>query len=592
MRFKSKSQQGFQIFAVTGVNTISFGIQASSAACKGLLGFAIEREDPAEEQRYFMPGFKVFESIVPVPGEDTRVSTEQHPIQDFIWSDFTAKDGRNYTYHFYPMRGKPKNLARGPAVSIQVRTEKLYTTGEHDVFFNRGVASSQAYTAKFGNRRPDQLEGAKQQEALAWLSRDLDEALLKFIQQAKKGDALRGCFYEFRYPPAAEAFKAAIQRGVDVKLIVDAKENGQKNKKTGKTEPPFPREENLATIKAAGLPKKSIVLREARPNEIQHNKFMVLLKGKARKPAQVWTGSTNLSVGGIHGQTNVGHWLRNEEVADAFHRYWELLETDPGAVRDDPEARQHNAELRTAVEELCDVPVAREDIPKGVSPVFSPRSGPEVLDLYVNLVDEADYNACITLAFGVGKQFKDKLGDNTQDGHLLLMLLEKQDKPGKKNADEFVTLNASQNIYKAWGSYIDDPAYQWARETNARILKFNSHVSYVHSKFLLRDPLGPDPIVVTGSANFSKASTNDSDENMLLIRGNRRVADIYFTEFNRIFFHYYFRAVRQQADEMGKEAPPYQFLADKPEGWLKQYKPRSLRQKRLDMLLEMKGFEP
>ena len=56
-------------------------------------------------------------------------------------------------------------------------------------------------------------------------------------------------------------------------------------------------------------------------------------------------------------------------------------------------------------------------------------------------------------------------------------------------------------------------------------------------------PFSIDPIVVTGSANFSDASTNSNDENMLIIRGNRRVADIYFTEFNRLFNHYYLRAV-------------------------------------------------
>jgi len=39
-------------------------------------------------------------------------------------------------------------------------------------------------------------------------------------------------------------------------------------------------------------------------------------------------------------------------------------------------------------------------------------------------------------------------------------------------------------------------------------------------QFLLMD-LGDDPIVVTGSANFSEASTNDNDENMLHICGNR-----------------------------------------------------------------------
>ena len=54
MRFKSKSNK-FQVFAITGVNTISFGIKASEQAKKGLLGFAVERVDPAANERYTMP---------------------------------------------------------------------------------------------------------------------------------------------------------------------------------------------------------------------------------------------------------------------------------------------------------------------------------------------------------------------------------------------------------------------------------------------------------------------------------------------------------------------------------------------------------
>ena len=49
---------------------------------------------------------------------------------------------------------------------------------------------------------------------------------------------------------------------------------------------------------------------------------------------------------------------------------------------------------------------------------------------------------------------------------------------------------------------------------NTKKLRLNQHVSYIDSKFLLRYPLGKDPIVVTGSANFSNASTND--ENMIM----------------------------------------------------------------------------
>ena len=58
MRFQSKKSDGFQVFAVSGVSTISFGIAAATAAKKGLLGFAVERMDAKE--RYFMRGFRVF----------------------------------------------------------------------------------------------------------------------------------------------------------------------------------------------------------------------------------------------------------------------------------------------------------------------------------------------------------------------------------------------------------------------------------------------------------------------------------------------------------------------------------------------------
>src|SRR5215203_7511716 len=53
----------------------------------------------------------------------------------------------------------------------------------------------------------------------------------------------------------------------------------------------------------------------------------------------------------------------------------------------------------------------------------------------------------------------------------------------------FVALTAKNNVYKAWGSYLKDPVYQWAKETNAKALQLNQHVSYIHSKFLLKDPL-------------------------------------------------------------------------------------------------------
>jgi phosphatidylserine/phosphatidylglycerophosphate/cardiolipin synthase-like enzyme len=592
MHFVSKKVGGYRVFAVSGTNTVSFGIDHHDAATEGLLGFAVERHDPKEDERYFMYGFKVFESLIPEPDENTIVSTRDHPVQSFVWDDFTAKPGRTYEYFFYPLKGKAKNIDRSAKpIPIVVKTEPLYSRHEHDVFFNRGVASSQAYSRKFGNKKPREIADAKKrEEALQWLSRDLDDALFKFIDAAKEGDTLLGCFYEFRYSDAVTKFKEAIDRGVNVQLILDAKVNGTAD------DPSFPREDNIEAVENAKIPKKAIARwRQANPDDIQHNKFIVLLKGAAQKPVAVWTGSTNLSDGGIHGQTNVGHWVRNPDVADAFRKYWELLATDPGAVEGDSrqESTAKRAAFRKAVMELGEVPQKWEEIPKGVTTVFSPRTGSDVLEMYVAMLDQAEDAACITLAFGINKRFKAGLVDNTGKSPVTFFMLEKRDRPNPRAKDPFVPLTAANNVYQAWGSFLRDPIYQWIRETNAKALQLNQHVSYVHSKFLLKDPLGEDPIVVTGSANFSDPSTNSNDENMLLIRGDARAADIYFTEFNRLFFHYYFRSVREAIAEKSK--PDSNAAADtnaslfleEGDGWLKKYKPGSLRQKRVELFTGM-----
>lgn len=602
MRFKSEKVDGYQVFAVTGTNTISFGIDFEEAETIGLLGFGIERIDKEENQRYFTFGFKVFPSVIKNPDERTTVKTNDHPIQSFVTDDFTAKSDREYEYLFHPLKGSPKNIDRSArSISIKVRTEKKFSTLEHDIFFNRGVASSQAYSREFNNQSPSKLDKTNPDEAKRarqWLSRDLDDAILKFIGQSKAGDTLLCCFYEFRYEPVVRELKAALDRGVSVKIIIDAKVNESIDKKTGRLQKSFPREDNLETIERIGIASEYVIRREAKPGNIAHNKFMVLLEGEDERPAEIWTGSTNISDGGFHGQTNVGHWVRNEEIAKRFKAYWDLLSDDPGPKKGDDQTtiRKENKALRDKVEKLFALPASFDQLRPGVTPIFSPRNGPTVLDMYATMVDQAKGLSCITLAFGIGEKFKQLLSDNQTDSAISLFLLEKEDKPNPRSTKEFIGLSAENNVYKAWGSYLEDPLYQWAKETNARALALNKHVSYIHSKFLLMDPLSADPIVVTGSANFSEASTNDNDENMLAIRGNQRVADIYFTEFNRLFYHYYFRSIQEKTKQMLSEQQKVRsdkkslFLVEN-DSWIDSYKPGTLKQKRIDIFKSMEGFE-
>jgi phosphatidylserine/phosphatidylglycerophosphate/cardiolipin synthase-like enzyme len=86
---------------------------------------------------------------------------------------------------------------------------------------------------------------------------------------------------------------------------------------------------------------------------------------------------------------------------------------------------------------------------------------------------------------------------------------------------------------------------------------------------MLIDPLGDTPLVISGSGNFSNPSVNENDENMLVIQGDQRVADIYLGEFMRIFNHYYFRYLVQKLGGAGDVAETAYLTPD--DSWVDRY---------------------
>jgi len=88
--------------------------------------------------------------------------------------------------------------------------------------------------------------------------------------------------------------------------------------------------------------------------------------------------------------------------------------------------------------------------------------------------------------------------------------------------------------------------------------------------------------VCSGSANFSSNSLLQNDENMLLVRGDTRVADIYMTEFDRIFRHFYFRDIANELHDKG-DAAKGAFL-DETDAWAESYfRPSGLKSLRRQM---------
>ena len=503
-----KKEHGLTVNAVAGSYVVMLGLDIAKPQRKNLLGFAIKREDFAEGETYWLKGAKSFRSVDPSGGAGAQYSTHQHPIQGFQWSDYSAKPGRKYAYTVVPMYGTPAQLTDGDGVRVVVNTEPEFGA-RHSVFFNRGSVATQEYARRFENRKPaDVPDGA----AYRWLSRGLIEALVRFIGMAKNGSwSIHGAIYEFKWPAVLEAVKEARDRGVKIKVLFD-----DKDQRTG----------NRAAIAAAGVGN----ICQGRTNgALMHNKFFILAKNN--KPLAVWTGSTNLTENGIFGHSNCGHVVEDAAVAKSYRAYWDKLATDP--------------KLSTKLSDYkvwCGNHSPAPPSVFGNDPVtvFSPRKGLGALEWYALLAGKADKALFMTFPFGMHKLFKTIYDKN--DSILRIALMEKEGNgAGLAQARiDIAALRRRPNVLVAIGNRIRTNAFdRWLSELDK--ITSNAHVYWIHTKYMLIDPLGANPTVVSGSANFSESSTNDNDENMLIVANDKRVADIYFGESLRLYAHYAFR---------------------------------------------------
>lgn len=309
---ESAQGDGIEIQLVAGTYVVLIGISVDPKRAKGLLGFTIERTDHSEGERYHLANNVLFERND--SGANADYSSEANPIQAFVWGDYTAKPDHTYSYEVTARYGTPARLKDGPGVAATVTTENP-DDGTHGVYFNRGIAASSAYERRFGDKRPAQVPN---EEAYHWLSRGVEEALVAFIGRAVDDRySLRASVYEFNFAPVLDAFRVAHEAGADVEIVFH---------KVGGTGAAT---SNAKAIKDARIKGLSIA-RGGPPAKINisHNKFVVLLKDE--KPIEVWTGSTNITEGGIFGHANVGHCVRDPAVAGRYLDYWQRLSKNPG----------------------------------------------------------------------------------------------------------------------------------------------------------------------------------------------------------------------------------------------------------------------
>ena len=69
-------------------------------------------------------------------------------------------------------------------------------------------------------------------------------------------------------------------------------------------------------------------------------------------------------------------------------------------------------------------------------------------------------------------------------------------------------------------------------------------MAIVHSKTIVIDPFSDDCTVITGSHNFSAAASEKNDENLVIVRGNKKLAQAYALHINGVYDHYSWRGFR------------------------------------------------
>jgi phosphatidylserine/phosphatidylglycerophosphate/cardiolipin synthase-like enzyme len=388
--------------------------------------------------------------------------------------------------------------------------------GTHGIAFNRAIAASQAFERRFDGADPHENSMARQ-----WLGRGLDGFVDGFLERATgPGWALDVVVYEYELPEVRDAMKAAASRQVPIRIVYHAQPGDAQTALN---------EQNLAADGLAAVAHPRVT------SSICHDKTVVLSRfdGTARTPVALLSGSTNWTLNGLYYQANVAHSVEDPAIAAEYLRVFEQLY-----------AGLAPSDTRSWID--ANDAIAPDPAPP-IEAVFSPRSGRTDLTRYVQMIDAASRSVIFMTAFELDAAILGALAGQTGNADVL--------RYGLQNSASSVTGydRTHDRTFTATGTL---------RTTVTGFLPEDRHGQdgnlLVHGKIVLLDFDTAHPTVITGSANFSASSSSSNDENVLIVRDDVRVADIYLCELFRLFDHYRFRYNVTHPDAgttIGGEAP-------------------------------------
>ncbi len=469
---RKKSYGTLKVRAISGTYVVFLAFDMKEADATGLMGFAIQRTRLKDGETIWLRGNKRFPSCGVTTGYEDANSHE-HPFQAFQWADYSAEPGERYRYRVIPMFGQPCQLAEGPATSVTIETEPL-SGPVHDVHWNRGAIASQAFVRRFPNKTLD--EAGK--PAYEWLARDLLPGLLAFIGQASDATfSLRAAIYEFAWPDSARRIPSGPSG------------RRRRRDRLPRARPTTPGRRTTTAIDAAqirGLCKPRVNAK------LMHNKFIVLLQNGA--PVSVWTGSTNFSRNALHGQLNVGHVIHDAALAQQFLDYWTELRADPRRRHAQGPHRRHQpaaAGRPTPTPYTAGLLAAPRRVRSSTGgSTYANRKKPLFM----------------TFPFGIVKDFRPGVRQERQDPALRPARQVRQRRDNARHARPRSPTSSGSGGFPNVGMALGNRIFvDWIDGWHEEGRGIGVNVNWIHTKFMLIDPLGTKPITLTGSANWSRA---------------------------------------------------------------------------------------
>lgn len=523
-------------------------------------------------------------------------TTDEWPVQKFAWKDLFAPPDVALRYEIVALGGSAG--APQPIAGVQpLRTNEVVVTEQRDgakVWFNRGVVSTQATARDLtgGKVAPPSTAVllrriAQEGDPLrARLAVGLPRALEMLLDRAQsEGGTCHAALYELADAQLLRALLGAPR----LRIVLSNANSGEKGE--------IYDGENAAARAALREARRETTDRFMPTGHIGHNKFVVYANGEGVAKA-VLTGSTNWTATGLCSQTNNAIVIEDETLAARYLEYWERLEADAqaaGAQPGEPAApngdlqgaafRQQNGSPAPAIER--DAPGRRWAMQVFFSPNTRQRSKPKQgatpidLAMVFDMMHDAR-QAILFLAFQPGSPSilseMVAIADERHRRKLPPLLIRGAVTDPKAVGDvetELFHRGATADASVVGVQGIPAPFAYWNKEI------YKAGHAVIHDKIVVIDPLDPDGCaVVTGSHNLGFRASYMNDENLLVMRGNRSVAESYATHVMDVYDHFRWRwyLTRKRAaarpDPQGARTwtpPRWQGLFDGDDSWQDRY---------------------